>query len=143
MGTLGQGEVAPNLEADSGNTPDMVHYLPAKTVLWRNVSTLMRERWGRTNLTRLAKEAGIGDFTVHRLKETDATTVGLDIVDKIAGVFKREPWQLLAPQGPGQENLSADARRLAAKFDSLPDEQKNRAYALIEQILEFGNIGQS
>jgi transcriptional regulator with XRE-family HTH domain len=64
--------------------------------LWENVSALMRRRYGGENLTRLAKEAKVGPGSATRLKE-QRTSVGIDILDKLARLFKVEPWQLLAP----------------------------------------------
>ena len=64
--------------------------------LWENVSALMQRRYGGENLTRLAKEAKVGPGSATRLKE-QRTSVGIDILDKLARLFKVEPWQLLAP----------------------------------------------
>ena len=64
--------------------------------LWENVSLLMLRRYGGENLTRLAKEAKFGPGSATRLKEQN-TSVGVDIVDKLAKLFKLEPWQMLAP----------------------------------------------
>jgi len=67
-----------------------------RTQLWENVSALMRRRYGGENLTRLAKEAKVGPGSATGLKE-QRTSVGIDILDKLARLFKVEPWQLLAP----------------------------------------------
>lgn len=64
--------------------------------LWDNVSALMQKHYGGENLTRLAKEAKFGPDSATRLKEQN-TSVGIDILDKLAKLFKVEPWELLAP----------------------------------------------
>jgi hypothetical protein len=77
------------------NLPDMA-VLDLKKVLWDSVSALMEEKWGGENLTRLAREGKLGPGTAQRLKE-QKTSVGLDIVQKIACLFKVAPHQLLVP----------------------------------------------
>lgn len=67
-----------------------------KTVLWENVRALMVQRYGAENLTRLARDAKLGPGTATRIKAAE-TSVGLDVIEKIARAFKVEPWQLLAP----------------------------------------------
>ena len=66
----------------------------SKTVLWRNVSALMKKRWGRENLSRLARDAAIGPGSATRIKEK-RTSVGLDVLEKVAACFGLQPWQLL------------------------------------------------
>lgn len=68
-----------------------------KKRLWENVSRLMVKRYGKENLTKLAKEAKFGPGSATRLKD-QSTSVGVDIVDKLAQLFKVEPWQLSVPQ---------------------------------------------
>lgn len=65
-----------------------------RTTLWRNVSALMGHHWGRENLTRLSRDAGIGPGTASRIKAGE-TSVGLDVLVDIAEVFGLQPWQLL------------------------------------------------
>lgn len=67
-----------------------------KAVLWQNVKALMVARYGKENLTRLATECRIGPGTATRIKE-QRTSVGLDVLEQIAGTFHVEPWQLLVP----------------------------------------------
>lgn len=67
-----------------------------KDRLWTNVRTLMLQRYGEENINRLARDAKIGPATVQRIKDAE-TSVGLEVIEKIAKVFKLEPWQLLAP----------------------------------------------
>lgn len=65
-----------------------------KTILWENVLALMLEHFGKENLSRLAREAGIGQGSTTRIKDQE-TAVGLDVLENIAALFKVEPWQLL------------------------------------------------
>ena len=69
---------------------------PLKSVLWANVSTLMRHKYGRENLTRLAADCGLGPGTATRIKE-QRTSIGLDVMERIAAKFGIDPWQLLVP----------------------------------------------
>jgi hypothetical protein len=64
--------------------------------LWENVSALMRRDYGVENLSRLVRETAIGPGSATRIKEQE-TSVGIDVLEKLAGHFKVEPWQLLAP----------------------------------------------
>lgn len=70
--------------------------IDSKVMLWRSVSALMRSRWGDENLNKLAKAARIGPATCARLKE-QKTSVGLEVIDKLAAAFHVEAWQLLVP----------------------------------------------
>lgn len=67
-----------------------------RKVVWENVAGFMTLRWGRENLNKLAKAAGIGAATVARLK-TQETHTGVDVLEKIAHVFEVQVWQLLVP----------------------------------------------
>ncbi len=67
-----------------------------RSVLWANVRALMINRYGEENLNRLAREAKLGPGTASRIKEA-RTSVGLNVIDKIARTFGVEPWQLIAP----------------------------------------------
>jgi transcriptional regulator with XRE-family HTH domain len=67
-----------------------------KRVLWENVSALMQKHFGRENLTRLARETKCGPGTATRIKERE-TSVGIDVLEKIASAFNLQPWQLLVP----------------------------------------------
>lgn len=56
----------------------------------------MEHHWGGENLTRLAREAKIGPGSATRLKQQQ-TSVGVELVEKIAATFGLETWQLLVP----------------------------------------------
>jgi Cro/C1-type HTH DNA-binding domain len=70
--------------------------IDSKRILWANVSALMTARWGEENLNRLAREAKIGPASADRLKK-QRTSVGLDVVDKIAKALSVDAWQLFVP----------------------------------------------
>ena len=93
-----------------------VKRLDPRVVLWENVSALMVATWGKENLTRLSREAKIGPASCSRIKEMQ-TSVGLDVVDKIAEVFSLEMWQLLTPMldptnPPATKPISQSERQL-------------------------------
>ena len=67
-----------------------------KETLWANVRALMVSRYGSENITRLSREAKIGPATVQRIKDAE-TSVGVDVIEKIARTFGVEPWHLIAP----------------------------------------------
>ena len=70
--------------------------IDSRIVVWRSVSALMQKHYGKENLTRLAKEAGIGPGSASRLKECK-TSLGVELVDKLAAAFHVEAWQLMVP----------------------------------------------
>jgi len=115
----------------------------SKSNLWSAVQLLMHQHYGKENLNRLARETNIALGTASRMKAQD-TSVGLDVIDRIAEKFKVEPWQLLLPDfnphRPAQvSNLSPMALDLAQMLDAIPQGlQRNRAYALMVQVAEFG-----
>lgn len=127
-------------DADDSDAYRFLMAKDAKEVLWRNIEALMLAKWGRTNLLRLAEAAGVGDTSVHRLKPSDPTSVGLEIIVAIGRVFRRAPYQLLDPR-PGVRDLSETAAEIGRMFDALEPERQASAYALIVQILEFGRTG--
>lgn len=67
-----------------------------KAVLWANVRALMVKRYGEENINRLARDAKLGPATVQRIKDSQ-TSVGIEVLEKIAKVFDVEAWQLIAP----------------------------------------------
>jgi hypothetical protein len=67
-----------------------------KTILWKNVSALMRRDWGTENINRLARDVRVSPATISRIKEaTQSTRIGT--VAKIAHRFNVEAWELLKP----------------------------------------------
>ena len=79
-----------------GPTLPPMSAIDSRRVLWASVSALMRHHWEAENLNRLSREAGIGLASCARLKAQE-TSIGLELVDKIAAVFGVETWQLFVP----------------------------------------------
>ena len=100
--------------------------LDLKRVLWENVSALMRKHYGGENLTRLARETKCGPGTATRIKERE-TSVGIDVLTKIASAFQLQPWQLLVPgfdanHPPTLKPVTEEERALYARL--LADAQR-------------------
>lgn len=68
----------------------------SKVILWQNIVALMRHKYGRENINQLARDAKISPGTVSRIKKIENST-GLDVIERIAGVFRLQAWQLLLP----------------------------------------------
>jgi len=64
-------------------------------VLWGAVEDLMRQRYGKVNVTRLGKEAKIGG-TASRIKAKE-TSLGLDVLEKVADALGVDAYSLLVP----------------------------------------------
>lgn len=64
--------------------------------VWSNLTALMQARWGVPNINRLAREAHVGVATVQRIKD-GGTSIGIDVLGKVARVFNIPAWQLLLP----------------------------------------------
>jgi len=56
----------------------------------------MRRDFGKEHLTKLVKSAKIALATATRIKQ-QSTSVGIDVLDKLAVAFKVQPWHLLIP----------------------------------------------
>ena len=106
-----------------------------KKQLCENVSRLMEHRYGGENLTRLANEAKFGPGSATRLKE-QKTSVGVDLVDKLAKYFGLEPWQLLVPGldpkakprlGNQPAEFSPEAAGVAEIVELLPSVEEKEA----------------
>jgi hypothetical protein len=91
----------------------------------------MLKHYGEENLSRLSRECGIGLGTTTRIKQQQ-TSVGLEIVDKIAEHFGLHPWQLLVP-GFDPDNLptlmpvSSSERQLYERLSAAVREFKDVA----------------
>lgn len=117
--------------------------LDSKKTLRENVSNLMKSRYGGENLTRLAADAKVGPGTVTRIKEQE-TSIGIDLIAKVARVFKLDPWQLLVPdldpkRAPSlqQEHDSWPFPGIErARFDGLTHDQKIEIQGLVRVRIE-------
>lgn len=70
--------------------------IDTNATLWMNVQALMLKHWGEVNLNRLARECNIGPATAARIK-AQRTSVGLEVLEKIADKFHLALWQILVP----------------------------------------------
>jgi plasmid maintenance system antidote protein VapI len=94
--------------------------LDTNATLWMNLQALMLKHWGEENINRLARECHVGPATVQRIKD-QRTSVGLEVLDKIANNFNLSVWQLLVPgldptNPPTLQPVSAVERKLYEKI---------------------------
>lgn len=86
----------------------------------------MKTHYGGENLTRLAKDCGIGPGTASRMKEAK-TSVGVEILDKIAKHFHLQAWELLVPtfdpsNRPALQPVSEHEKRLYERIKEVAKE---------------------
>lgn len=98
----------------------------SREVLWASVSALMKKHYGRENLTQLAKDCKIGPATASRMKAKE-TSVGVEVIDRVAKFFKIAPWTLLVPgfdpdHTPTLQPLSAREAALYERFKEVAKE---------------------
>lgn len=67
-----------------------------KAILWNNIVALMRHSYGKENINQLHKDSGVSLATITRIKQQE-TSVGVEIVGKVADAFGLEAWQLMVP----------------------------------------------
>lgn len=112
-----------------------------RSALWPRVQELMLSRWGKENQNRLAREAKVGVATIARMKSGD-TSIGLDVIEKVAEALEVEAWQLICPPGAlsaQAAELSPMALDLACALEKITDpELRRRAYAVATQVIAFG-----
>lgn len=82
-----------------------------KDLFWENTATEMVAKYGRTNLNALGRDAGIGPSGATRVKDRD--NVGLEIVERVAKSFGKEPWQMLLPLADAGNQAVISIPRLA------------------------------
>jgi len=70
----------------------------------------MKQHYGRENLTQCAKDAGVGPGTMTRIKEQE-TSIGMDTIEKLAALFKVQPYELLIPNLNSQEVMVVKSMR--------------------------------
>lgn len=73
-----------------------MNQVDGKQTLWANVATLMKLRYGKENMSKLAVDAGVGPATMTRIKE-QKTSIGTEKLDQLAKALGVESWQLLCP----------------------------------------------
>lgn len=100
----------------------------SKRLLWNAVLALMQKHYGGENLSRLARDCKIGPGTATRLKQGE-TSVGLEIIDKIAKHFHVQSWELLVPDfdpsnRPTLQPVSEQERKLYERLREVAREIK-------------------
>lgn len=135
-----------SLVTDLFDSTDPMPAFDSRPALWKNISALMKKKYGKEHISRLSKEAGIGLATISRIKGK-GTSVGVEVIDAIATVLGTEPWQLMNPsfdpenaQAPvSYSPLAAD---LAEQLDGIGEQaKKEKAYALATQVIGLADSG--
>lgn len=93
-----------------------------KKILWENVLALMEQRYGKENLKRFARDAGISTGTITRIKERK-TSIGIAELEQIGRKFKLPPGALLLP------NLDKDLLTIVEAYSVAPE---IRHYLLVQ-----------
>ena len=112
--------------------------------LWINLTALMQIHWGGENLNRLARECGVSPATATRIKKQQ-TSVGLEILDRLAESFRVSAHQLIDPDfNPHAPTSIAAASPMAADLarmlDAIQDPaQQENVYAIAVSLLQLGN----
>lgn len=110
----------------------------SKTVLWDNVLALMLQHVGKENLSWLARELRTSATQIARLKDQE-TSVGVDMLDRIAARFRLETWQLLAPELGKTATSSAESeqeKRLLLSYRKLLQSDREDTLARVEQRVD-------
>ena len=137
--TSGKSSRLDSVGTDLSLTDTFMPLFDSRPVLWRNIAELMHRKYGKEHLSQLAKEAKIGLATISRIKNQD-TSVGLEVIDRIATVMGVEPWQLMHPDfcavTPSFATYSPLAADLAQQLDEIEDQStRERAHALATQVI--------
>lgn len=92
-----------------------------RAVLRQNINALLRSKSGPRNPTALGKKAGVGQATIDRILSPEGVDARIETLEKIAGVYGLEAWQLLVagmdPTNPPVLQPVSKAER--ALYDSL------------------------
>lgn len=137
--TFGKSSRLDSAVTDLSLTDTFMPLYDSRPVLWRNIAELMHQKYGKEHLSQLAKEAKIGLATISRIKNQD-TSIGLEVIDRIAAVFGVEPWQLMHPdfltRPTNASSYSPLAADLAQQLDEIGEQAtRERAHALATQVL--------
>lgn len=114
----------------------------SRMILWRNISLLMEKKYGCVHISQLSKEAKVGLATIGRIKAQE-TSIGSDVIDRIASALGAEPWQLLYPDFETQTlesfvSNSPLAVSLARQLESLETiEAQQQAHDLASQVMRL------
>jgi hypothetical protein len=74
----------------------MADQIDSRAALWASVRALMVKEYGRENINRFSQRTKIPLATIGRIK-SQQTSVGLEVIDRIAASFGLSGWQLLVP----------------------------------------------
>jgi len=97
----------------------------------------MNVRYGDENLRKLVNASGIGLGTLHRIK-SNKTSVGLDMIARIAEALSVDPWQLLCPPELLQPGRSSKAYAIGEHFDTITNKARRaKAYALVTAVIDI------
>lgn len=120
----------------------MKNITPSAPILWDNLLYLMGKKYGGENQNRLSRDSKVGLATIYRIKG-GSTSIGIEVLDKLAGVFGLEAWQIICPlkESEGFTPLSAMALDLGRTLDRIPDPvSRHRAYVVATQVITLGNL---
>lgn len=97
--------------------------IDTNATLWQNLCSLMVRHWDEVNVNRLARECKVGPATIMRIKE-QKTSVGLEVLEKLADHFGLAVWQLLVPgldphNPPALQPVSEAERKLYEQFKTI------------------------
>jgi hypothetical protein len=70
--------------------------MSVKAIVSANVELLMQSKYGKRNVTALGRDTGIATGGAQRVLDP-ATSVGLDLLERVADKFDIDVWQLLVP----------------------------------------------
>ena len=109
-------------------------------ILAENLKTLMARTPDLETQAKVAAEVKVNQTTIgYVIRATHSPRV--DLVEKLAVRFRVKPWQMLAPELGAHKLISEDGRRLALKFDAIPNgDQQNAAYVQASQLFEDAAI---
>lgn len=96
-----------------------------KLVLAHNVEALMLDRYGKLNKSQLSKDADMAIANVQRILDRN-TSIGVDVIAKVAAAFDLLPWQMLFPnldpKNPPVLCITAAERQLYSRFQIAAEE---------------------
>jgi transcriptional regulator with XRE-family HTH domain len=97
--------------------------IDTNATLWQNLCALMHKHWEEVNVNRLARESKVGPATIMRIKKQE-TSVGLEVLEKLADLFGLAVWQLLVPgldpeNPPALQPVSQAERKLYEQFRTI------------------------
>ncbi len=75
--------------------------MTSREILGANLNILMKTHWARdkrlNSNKKVGDKLGVSDNTLGRIRRGE-NSIGIDMLDKIADLYKLQPWQLLVPE---------------------------------------------